>query len=47
MYQTKTISIRNMPLILWHQVKVLAAKRGISIKQLIISLLEAEIAKDK
>ena len=39
--------IRNLPSELWREIKVIAAKRGITIKALITVLLMDEIEKER
>jgi hypothetical protein len=43
----KNYLLKNIEPDLWQQVQILAAIRGVKIKQLIISLLSKEIDKEK
>jgi hypothetical protein len=43
----KNYLLRNIDPDFWYQVHILAAIRGVKIKQLIISLIQGEIDKEK
>ena len=40
-------SIRNMPITLWQRVKVLALKRGVAVREIVILALERYLKTEK